>query len=236
VHAVQHLCFFLTAALFWWSLVRGRYGRLGYGAAVVYLFATALHSSVLGALIAFSPTVWYPAYASTSRAWGLTPLEDQQLAGLLMWVPAGLVFVIGGLTFFAAWLRESDRRVRLASFLWLVALVLGAGACRSQNQIVSDNRQALESLRATTRIVGQAWLSGDVSATFTRTALEQTLQLLRSHRDELADSPAVLADPVGGDAWQTADRLSRIVALLWNDVGDDNAQAARRHLDELGRP
>jgi putative membrane protein len=115
VHATQHLCFFLSAALFWWGLVRGRYGRLGYGAAVVYLFATALHSGVLGALITFSPDTWYPVYVSNSRAWGLTPLEDQQLAGLLMWVPAGMVFAAGGLAFFAAWLRESGRRARFAS-------------------------------------------------------------------------------------------------------------------------
>jgi len=75
-----------------------------------------------------------------------------------------------------------------------------------------------------------------VSSTFTRTALEQTLQLLGSHRDELADSPALLAKTDGRDVWQTADRLSRLVALLWNDVGDDDAQAARRHLAELGSP
>ena len=107
VHAAQHVCFFGTAALFWWGLAHGRYGRLGYGAAVVYVFATGVHSGVLGALLTFSPRVWYPAYAATSRAWGLTPLEDQQLAGLVMWVPAGVIFLVVGLAFFAAWLRES---------------------------------------------------------------------------------------------------------------------------------
>jgi putative membrane protein len=115
VHAVQHLMFFWTAALFWWGMAHGRYGRIGYGAAVVYLFATAVHSGVLGALLTFSPYVWFPLYATTTRAMtavGLTPLEDQQLAGLLMWVPAGMVFIAGGLFFFAAWLRESGRRAR----------------------------------------------------------------------------------------------------------------------------
>jgi putative membrane protein len=112
IHAVQHLTFYFTAALFWWTLLHGRYGRAGYGAAVVYLFATGLHSGVLGALLAFSPETWYPAYASLSLAWGLTPLEDQQLAGFVMWVPAGLIFVVGGLAFFVAWLNESERRSR----------------------------------------------------------------------------------------------------------------------------
>jgi putative membrane protein len=111
VHVVQHACFFGSAALFWWGIAHGRYGRLGYGVAVVYVFATALHGGLLGALLTFSPRVWYAPYLVNHPA-GLTPLEDQQLAGLLMWVPAGLVTAAGGLVLFAAWLRESDRRTR----------------------------------------------------------------------------------------------------------------------------
>jgi cytochrome c oxidase assembly factor CtaG len=111
VHVVQHLSFLGSAALFWWGIAHGRYGRIGYGAAVVYVFATAVHSGVLGALITFSPRVWYAPYLVRHPA-GLTPLEDQQLAGLLMWIPAGLIFIGGGLALFAAWLRESDRHTR----------------------------------------------------------------------------------------------------------------------------
>jgi putative membrane protein len=111
VHVLQHLCFFGTAALFWWGIAHGRYGRLGYGAAVVYVFATAVHGGVLGALLTFSPRLWYAQYALDHHG-GLTPLEDQQLAGLLMWVPAGIVFVAAGLILFAAWLRQSDRLSR----------------------------------------------------------------------------------------------------------------------------
>jgi putative membrane protein len=110
VHVFQHFSFFSTACLFWWGLAHGRYGRLGYGAAVFYLFATGIHSGVLGALLTFSPAIWYPVYTATTSAWGYTPLEDQQLAGLVMWIPASLVFLAGGLGFLLAWLRESDRR------------------------------------------------------------------------------------------------------------------------------
>src|SRR5204862_719631 len=78
VHAAQHSSFLGTAMLFWWGISRGRYGRLGYGAAVIYIFATSVHSGVLGALLTFAPHAWYPAYASTSSRWGLSPLEDQQ--------------------------------------------------------------------------------------------------------------------------------------------------------------
>jgi putative membrane protein len=118
LHHVQHACFFGTAALFWWGLAHGRWGRFGYGAAVFYVFATSLHGGVLGALLTFSPEPWYPAYNhqahghQDAHALALTPLEDQQLAGLLMWVPAGIILAACGLALFAAWLRESDRRVK----------------------------------------------------------------------------------------------------------------------------
>jgi cytochrome c oxidase assembly factor CtaG len=135
VHIAQHLSFFLSATLFWWGLAHGRYGRAGYGVAVVYLFATAVHSGVLGALLTFSPRVWYPIYQSTTAAFGLTPLEDQQLAGLVMWVPASIIFVAGGLLFFAAWLRESERRVRLTALVCLAAAAIAAAAaCTTQTE------------------------------------------------------------------------------------------------------
>ena len=115
LHALEHFSFLVTAALFWWAMIHGRYGRLGYGVAVVYIFLTAVHSSVLGALMAVAPEVWYPAYARAGAAWGVEPLADQQLAGLLMWIPSGVIFIVFGLGLFAAWLGESDKRVALGS-------------------------------------------------------------------------------------------------------------------------
>ncbi len=106
-HTAQHLSFFLSALLFWWALFYA-HGRMAYGAAVFYVFTTAVHTSILGALLTFAPNVWYPAYSKTTQAWGLTPLQDQQIGGLVMWVPAGLVYLAAGLWLFAAWLKESD--------------------------------------------------------------------------------------------------------------------------------
>lgn len=111
VHTLQHLSFLGSALLFWWALIHGRRGLMGYGAAVLYMFTTSVHSGVLGALITFGRSVWYPAYAQTTASWGLTPLEDQQLGGLIMWIPAGLVYIFAGLALFAGWLRESETRV-----------------------------------------------------------------------------------------------------------------------------
>ena len=56
----------------------------------MHLFFTALHTGLLGVLLALAPHLWYPGNASAGDLWGLSPLEDQQLAGLVMWVPAGL--------------------------------------------------------------------------------------------------------------------------------------------------
>jgi putative membrane protein len=111
IHLLQHACFFGSAALFWWGIAHGRHGRRGYGAAVIYVFATAVHGGILGALLTVSPHAWYPPYLIVHPS-GLSPLEDQQLAGLLMWIPASLIFAGGGLVLFGAWLKESARRTR----------------------------------------------------------------------------------------------------------------------------
>jgi len=113
IHALQHTSFIVTAALFWWALIHGRYGRLGYGAAVFYVFLTSMHSGALGALLTISQNLWYPIYSSRTTAWGLDPIEDQQLAGLIMWIPAGVIFLVLGVALFIAWLAEAERRVRL---------------------------------------------------------------------------------------------------------------------------
>ena len=107
IHAAQHISFLGSALLFWWSLFYAR-GRSSYGAGFLYVFTTAIHTSILGALLTFARTVWYPAYAATTRTWGLTPLEHQQVGGLIMWIPAGMVYLGAGLALFILWLRESD--------------------------------------------------------------------------------------------------------------------------------
>lgn len=111
VHAIQHLGFFVTAALFFWALSHGRYGRLGYGVAVVFVFLTAAHSSALGALLTVLGRVLYPTYAETAPRFGVDALDDQRLAGLLMWIPAGVVFIVVALSLLVAWLGEASRRV-----------------------------------------------------------------------------------------------------------------------------
>jgi putative membrane protein len=70
--------------------------------AVFSLFTTSIHSTLLGALLTLSPTAWYATYVTTAGPDGLSALEDQQLAGLIMWVPAGLVYMAAALALLGA--------------------------------------------------------------------------------------------------------------------------------------
>ena len=115
VHTLHHISVLGTAWLFWWALLNGREGRQGRPAAVIYLFTTAVHTSLLGALLTFSDRLWYPLYEASTLPWGLTPLEDQQLAGVIMWVPAGMAYLFAALGLAATWLREPSGGPALGS-------------------------------------------------------------------------------------------------------------------------
>jgi cytochrome c oxidase assembly factor CtaG len=105
VHRLQHLSFFLTAIVFWWSVI----WRCSRGIGAWHLFVTMLHTSVLGALIALAPTPVYLAQTRMAQEWGLTPLEDQQLAGIIMWVPGGIIYAAAALWMLAAWIHGASR-------------------------------------------------------------------------------------------------------------------------------
>jgi cytochrome c oxidase assembly factor CtaG len=108
VHRLQHVTFLVSALAFWWALVR----RCDRGSAVFHLFATMIHTTLLGALMAMAPHVLYLRQTVDSGRWGLTPLEDQQLAGLVMWVPAGTVYAGAALACAALWIRQSSAGLR----------------------------------------------------------------------------------------------------------------------------
>jgi putative membrane protein len=110
-HAAEHATFLWTALLFW-SLVLGGASRrlLPHGAAILLVFATALQSAALGAVLTFATRPLYPAHFRWAGIWGVDPLTDQQLAGLVMWVPAGAVYLVTMAALFLAWLRDVERR------------------------------------------------------------------------------------------------------------------------------
>jgi cytochrome c oxidase assembly factor CtaG len=112
-HAAQHLSFFVSSLLFW-SAMLGRRG--GYPLAAACLFATSLLEGALGALMALSQSPWYSAYAEMGMSGiGLDPTTDQQLAGLVMWIPGGMVHGAAAILLLYRWLARESRGGALAN-------------------------------------------------------------------------------------------------------------------------
>ncbi len=116
IHDVEHVLYLGTALLFWWPVV-GRDPspwRLPHAARLFYLFLQMPLNSLLGVAILFSEQILYPHYATTGRTWPPSPLEDQQLAGAIMWGVGDAGFIVAILLAIAAWMRheEADTRRR----------------------------------------------------------------------------------------------------------------------------
>lgn len=118
MHALEHAMFLGTALLFWQGVIGFGSARVASttAAAMLATLITIIHSGFLGALLTFSPRPIYESYMTTVPAYGLSPLEDQQLAGILMWVPSGLVYFLA--VVLLAWRligddSEDEKKLRL---------------------------------------------------------------------------------------------------------------------------
>lgn len=110
VHALEHGTFLVTALLSWAAiLAAGRRRSDRPGLAVLVLFALSLQCGILGVLLTFSRRPWYPSYATTTEPWGMSALADQQLAGVVMWIPAGGVYLLVALVLLARWINTPPR-------------------------------------------------------------------------------------------------------------------------------
>ncbi len=94
VHIAQHLCFMISATLMWWPVLSPlpELPRLSYPLQMLYLFLMSIPMSFIAVCIGYSDHILYPAYASAPRLWGISPLQDQLLGSLIMWIPGGLFF------------------------------------------------------------------------------------------------------------------------------------------------
>lgn len=110
IHVLEHQSFLLAALLSWWPVLSPlpELPRLPPPGQVLYLFLQSIPPTIIGALITFAATVLYPTYAAAPRLFGLSPLEDQQLAGLIMWVPGALVYLLALSIVFIAWLEGEE--------------------------------------------------------------------------------------------------------------------------------
>lgn len=109
LHAAEHAMFLATALLFWRVVIGAAGpGRVAPGLGVLLLFGMTLQSVWLSVLLTFARQPWYDGYAATTGAWGLTHLADQQLAGVIMWVPGGAVYIAAGLALLVTWIRSTE--------------------------------------------------------------------------------------------------------------------------------
>ena len=110
LHLLEHASFLVTAVLFWHVVigVRGS-ARVSNGLGVLLVFAMAMQSVFLSVLLTFAREPWYSGYAATTASWGLDPLTDQQLAGVIMWIPAGGIYLVVALALLVAWVRVTER-------------------------------------------------------------------------------------------------------------------------------
>lgn len=110
IHVLEHALFLITATLTWWPVFSpmDELPRIPEPAQCLYLFVESLPPTILGALITFSGSILYPTYGRAPRVWGISPQLDQQMAGLIMWVPGALVF-LGVLTVvFFRWFNNDE--------------------------------------------------------------------------------------------------------------------------------
>lgn len=107
-HVAQHLSFLVSALLFWWAMTRAARGNALTAASC--LFVTSLIGGGLGALMTFSTSPWYSGYAAMGMTpFGLTPAQDQQLAGLVMWIPGGMAHAGAALILLARLFRPERK-------------------------------------------------------------------------------------------------------------------------------
>ena len=116
VHAFEHLCFFTVGALYWWHIlspIRGRMRLDGLGP-ITYMASTKLFVGLLGIALAFAPASFYPFYEHHPHYWGLSPSEDQSMAGLTMALEQSVVMGIALVYVFVRMLTESEREAQRA--------------------------------------------------------------------------------------------------------------------------
>ena len=115
IHALEHALFLVAGLLFWLPVVGADPSphRLGHAARVGYLLLSLPQNSFLGLAIFSAPTVLYPHYAALVRAWGPTPLADQQLAGGLMWAAGDILFLVPLLFVVVGWFRHEEDQGRI---------------------------------------------------------------------------------------------------------------------------
>jgi putative membrane protein len=123
IHIVQHLCFMVAATLMWWPILSPmpELPRLSYPLQMLYLFLMTIPMSIVAVCIAYADHALYPFYAAAPRIWGITPMQDQLIGGLIMWIPGGLFFFTVISVIFFRWQQAGGDSAEVAQVGWVGA-------------------------------------------------------------------------------------------------------------------
>jgi putative membrane protein len=120
LHILEHLMFMAAAVLMWWPLLSQlpEFPRLAYPGQMLYSFLMSIPMSIVAIYIAMSDHVLYPAYSAAPRILPISPLEDQLLGALIMWIPGGIIFYIIMTVVFFKWNARGEDSTAGAQVDW----------------------------------------------------------------------------------------------------------------------
>ena len=120
LHILEHLMFITAAVLMWWPLLSQlpEFPRLAYPGQMLYSFLMSIPMSIIAVYIAMADHVLYPAYSAAPRVLPLSPLEDQLLGALIMWIPGGIIFIIIMTVVFFKWNARGEDSTAGAQVDW----------------------------------------------------------------------------------------------------------------------
>ena len=129
VHDLEHLTFFAASMIFWWIVtgagphIHKQFGHIGR---IVFVLAAVPPNMALGLVLAFAGTVIYSYYEAVPRLWGIDPVTDQRIGGVIMWIPGSMMFIIAALVLIAQMLQEEDAKPILTEKDWVSDEALSA--------------------------------------------------------------------------------------------------------------
>ena len=120
IHIGEHLMFMAAAVLMWWPLMSQlpELPRLAYPGQMLYSFLMTIPMTVIAVYITMADSVLYPHYSSAPRIMPLSPMEDQLLGGLIMWIPGGMIFMIIMTVVFFKWSARGEDNAAAAQVDW----------------------------------------------------------------------------------------------------------------------
>ncbi|KAA3662636.1 MAG: cytochrome c oxidase assembly protein [Chloroflexi bacterium] len=122
VHDVEHLSFFITSMLFWWNITQAGpriHKKVGMMARVALALAAVPVNAILGAVLAFNPEPVYTYYLSVPRLWGISVMSDQQIGGVIMWVPGSMMFFLAAFILIARMVGKEEQKPSLPAKKWV---------------------------------------------------------------------------------------------------------------------